>query len=54
MLAQAEVWFERHVHRVLESVKQETHEVSPSGSDCNRPELWKGCHWKWFLKLRNS
>ena len=22
--------------------------VPPSGSDMFHPELWKGCHWKWF------
>jgi len=22
----------------------------PSGSDCHRPELWKGAHWNWLFR----
>lgn len=46
-------WYAEHSNHVDSLTKGLTRsfvdEYPPSGSDCNRPELWKPAHWKWLL-----
>jgi len=42
------LWRARHVDHVANLVANAPAAYPPSGSDCSRPELWKGAHWKWF------
>ena len=43
-----------HLSNLLEEdyCKFVTNKIAPSGSDLFKPELWKPCHWRWFLTLR--
>ena len=37
-----------HVHNLFD---RRTPRIAPSGTDMFYPELWKGIHWAWFLKI---
>jgi hypothetical protein len=45
----ARAWYEKHKAHVDSLVKGENASFAPSGSDCDKPELWKSGHWNWFL-----
>lgn len=44
----ARKWRAQHVDHVVGLVVNAKSAYPPTGSDCSRPELWKGEHWKWF------
>ena len=48
ILNKALEFYKKHKEHVSKILDKE-HNVAPSGSDLNHPELWKGCHWSWFL-----
>ena len=50
-LSRAADFFAKHTVYVRNLVRDEKLAYPPTlGEDKNRPELWKGAHWKWFLE----
>lgn len=49
-IANAMTWRRGHWRHVAGLVISATAAHPPSGSDCGRPELWKGEHWKWLMR----
>lgn len=47
--ARAKEWKLKHEDHVSKLLSHERLGYEPSGSDCGKPELWKGGHWHWFL-----
>ena len=47
-------WYELHRLHVGRLLFEEDVAYPPSGSDCGKPELWKGGHWRWLFKLGNK
>lgn len=50
----AMVWYTNHQSHVESLIFEEKESYPPSGSDCGKPELWKGGHWRWYFKLGNK
>lgn len=52
----AETWYQNHKEHVEKLIKNSdvNFPVRPSLEDMERPELWKGMHWIWFLEERNK
>jgi hypothetical protein len=48
----AQKWLNDHHNHVVDRLLKADNGaiVEPSGSDAIRPELWKACHWRWFLQ----
>jgi hypothetical protein len=48
----AQKWLNEHRDHVVNRLLKADGDgiVEPSGSDAIRPELWKACHWRWFLQ----
>ncbi|MBK8467848.1 MAG: hypothetical protein IPL32_18710 [Chloracidobacterium sp.] len=47
-----EEWFlkhEPHVRNVVLCRSRSASHIEPTGSDKERPELWKDIHWLWFF-----
>jgi len=51
-LVATEAWYARHAQHVKSLERSSTGSYPPSGSDCSRPDLWKGAHWAWFEERR--
>lgn len=49
----AHEWRRKHVSHVACLVVTAQEAYPPSGSDCARPELWKGAHWRWFTMFND-
>ena len=43
-------WYKEHKNHVSDLVNGIVTDYKPSEEDMNHPNLWKGEHWKWFLK----
>ena len=43
-------WLNDHKDHIKKLVDSCSNEITPTGEDFVRPELWKGIHWRWFLK----
>lgn len=46
--AKARVWYGAHREHVNKMLSKHGPQIEPTGSDANRPELWKDIHWRYF------
>lgn len=45
-------WGVKHLDHVAKlRLSEIEYTYPPSGSDCGKPELWKGGSWNWFYKV---
>ncbi len=44
-------WFYLHENEITIAMNNEFVDYPPSGTDIYMPEVWKGVHWKWFMRL---
>ena len=49
-IMRASQWRKEHLEHV-KRLMSDTGTYPPSGSDIDRPELWKPAHWRWFETL---
>lgn len=45
----ARIWYKQHRRRVNDMLREDGHQVEPTGSDAGLPERWKPMHWRWFM-----
>ncbi len=50
-IANALQWRRHHSQHVADLVEATDASYPPTCSDCLRPELWKGAHWKWLMSV---
>lgn len=43
-------WYKENKKNISDLVSNTTTDYKPSEEDMNHPNLWKGEHWRWFLK----
>lgn len=48
MIERAKKWRSKHKVHVDYISADGKLRVPPSGEDMPFPQLWKGCHWRWF------
>ncbi len=44
----ARIWYSHHREHVNKMMGSGAR-FEPTGSDADRPELWKDGHWRWFM-----
>lgn len=45
----AREWYTAHRLHVNTMLRDRGPQVEPTGSDADRPDLWKPMHWRWFM-----